>query len=253
MRTRAIVLGAAEGTGNIGEEVVKGLRDLGWKADGDACQRVGGVPKYGQNIYYDAPPVEQFERGNYDACVITLGTTYKDHFADVSEDNLKRVLRGCLELPLIAARRYVEASQRVDEEDGDEARDVKFDPRYIVFIGSYAHDHPFTNGTAYCAAKAGLDMAARTLGWELTDRGFRIFIVHPWHVKGTPMWAEVEKGVMESKGWTKEQADAYADRDLKMPLNLHASEVADVVCALLNDPALGWLSGSAVELRGGTR
>jgi NAD(P)-dependent dehydrogenase (short-subunit alcohol dehydrogenase family) len=108
-------------------------------------------------------------------------------------------------------------------------------------------------GTLYCAAKAGLAMAARTLGWELTDRGYRIHIVHPYHVPGTPMWAEVERGVMESKNWTKEQADAYARKDLKMPEELAPQDIAKVVHALLTVSALQWLSGQGLNLYGGSR
>jgi hypothetical protein len=67
------------------------------------------------------------------------------------------------------------------------------------------------------------------------------------------MWEEVERGVMESKGWTKEQADAYADRDLKMPTGLTPNDVAQTIRVLLTEPAMGWLSGTSIELNGGTR
>lgn len=264
----AIILGAKDGSGNIGDEIALELVRHNWQTVTTDCSMSNGKRPPGGNLpndevarefgytiteegryqWFDAPAVATFERVDADACVITLGSTYKDAFWEAKDYDLRRVLRACLELPLIAARRFVQAHEQL-RSYGDASGGL----RHIVFVGSYAHDHPFTNGTAYCAAKAGLDMAARTLGWELTDRGYRVHIVHPWHVKGTPMWRDVERGVMESKGWTKEQADAYADRDLKMPEGLTPAEVAQVVRVLLTEPAMGWLSGSGVELRGGTR
>jgi hypothetical protein len=73
------------------------------------------------------------------------------------------------------------------------------------------------------------------------------------NVQGTPMWAQVERDVMESKGMTYEEADAYNRKDLKMPDLLTADEVASVVATLLQVPAMDWLSGTAVELNGGSR
>lgn len=269
---KAYILGAVEGSGNIGDAISEELREYGWRIEatdcaiGDGSRPPGGnIPndEVGRDLGYsptekgpyrrfDAPAVQDFAKVDADALIITLGSTYKDHFTEVKERDLLRVLRACLELPLIAARRYVQACESAREKAAYHV-DGLSRSRHIIFTGSYAHDHPFTNGTAYCAAKAGIDMAARTLGWELTDHGYRVHVVHPWHVKGTPMWQEVEKGVMESKGWTKEEADAYADRDLKMPRGLRANDVAQIVRILLEEPAMEWLSGGGLELRGGTR
>lgn len=233
MRKEALVLGARSGSGNIGDAIVK-LSPVGWKSRGDDCSAYG----------FDPPPTEAFE--GYDALVVTMGRTYKDHFTDVSEPTLAGVIDACLIRPLLAARRFVEVTKqpRRDPADG---------PLHIVLVGSYAHRHPFTNGTAYCAAKAGLDMAGKALGWELTDLGYRVHVVHPFHVQGTPMWKDVEKGVMESKGLTWQEADDYNRKDLKMPDLLTAHEVAEIIWTLITVPAMGWLSGTSVELNGGTR
>lgn len=266
---KAVVLGARAGSGNIGAAIAAELSLNEWAVSSDDClrgstERPKGAAQFGADdprehgyeegySFYDAPSFDQFERWDADALVITLGATYKEHFTEVKEHEFTRVLRGCLELPLRCALRYVQAVDKLRGEHESETPPDKCRLRRIVFLGSYAHRHPFTNGTAYCAAKAGLDMAARTLGWELTDRGYRVFIVHPYHIPGTPMWAEVEKGVMESKGWTKEEADAYAHRDLKMPDLCTPREVAEVVADLLDGGATDWLSGTALELNGGTR
>lgn len=260
----AYVLGARQGSGNIGDAVVHKLARAGWVALGDDAARGDGSRPPGGNIpneqtarahgyepndkglyqRYEAPSVQDLYQADADALVVTLGTTYKEHFTEIADWEISRVIRANLILPLEAVRRYVQATGSGDHGDA---------PKRIILIGSYAHDHPFTNGTLYCAAKAGLDMAARCLGWELTDRGFRVNIIHPYHVIGTPMWEDVQRGVMESKQMTREEADAYAEKDLKMPRPLSAEDVAAVVKTLLTEDAFDWTSGQAINLYGGSR
>jgi NAD(P)-dependent dehydrogenase (short-subunit alcohol dehydrogenase family) len=262
-------LGAREDSGNIGDCVAQRFLKDGWKvvyddgATSDGSRPPGGnlpndevarahgytVTYKGRYQNFEAPSVQTFEQLNADALVITLGRTYKDHFAEVRDYEINNVIKANLILPLEAARRYVEACEIIREE---KLPDKDGRPRQIVFVGSYAHNHPFMNGTLYCAAKAGLDMAARTLAWELTDLGYRVHIVHPYHVQGTPMWEQVERDVMSSKGMTYEEADAYNRKDLKMPDLLTAPEVADVIHTLVTVPAMEWVTGP-VELYGGSR
>lgn len=263
---RAIVLGARPDSGNIGAAIATELRDAGWDVHEDDCAVGDGSRPPGGNLpndevaaehgysrtelgryqRFDVPSFQDFQRRDADALIITLGRTYKDHWREVLPGTLDAMIRANLTLPLEAARRFVQASER-------SANEPTTPLRHIVFMGSYAHDHPFTNGTLYCATKAALDMAARALGWELTDDGYRVHVVHPYHVQGTPMWAQVEKDVMASKGMTWEEADAYNRKDLKMPDLLRPEEVAAVVRVLLNEPAMGWLSGQALNLYGGSR
>lgn len=226
---KALVLGAREGTGNIGQETAEHLRqayDMTVVTD-DCEMNFGG---------YGVPNIEDFD--DSEALVVTLGATSMAPFDTAEPDDIIKVINGSLLLPLLCVREYV--SRR-------HGRGGK-----IVLVGSYAHRHPFSTGTAYCAAKAGLDMAGRTLGWELTDKGFHTFVVHPYHVEGTPMWEEVQQGVMETKRMTREEADAYAHKDLKMSL-MKPHEVGDMIGLLLTEPTMRWMSGGNVELFGGTR
>lgn len=270
---KAYILGSRPGSMNIGDATAETLRMMGWEtyeddgSNGDGARpRGGNIPNRetaeqfgysqgpeGHYQLYSAPSVLRFERTDPDALIITLGKTYKGHFADIRDHEVANLIRANLVLPLEAARRYVDAVQRVRN---NPTVDPNTDPqrkRHIVFVGSYAYTHPFTNGTLYCAAKAGLNMAARTLGWELTDYDFRVHIVHPYHVQGTPMWREVETGVMESKGMSWEEADAYNRKDLKMPDLLTAEEVGQVIANLLTIKAMEWTSGTPIELFGGSR
>lgn len=273
---RAYVLGARPDSNNIGEHVAErfasaghvtvmddganvnhpqGLltRSPGQTITPETARQYGYEPTgEGGYFHYSAPSVDEFERQNPDVLVITLGRTYKDHFAEVADYDISNVIRANLVLPLEAARRYVQAVEDIRKEQygGDHEADGV---RHIVFVGSYAHRHPFTNGTLYCASKAGLDMAAKTLGWELTDRGYRVYCVHPYHVQGTPMWSQVERDVMASKDMSWSEADAYNRKDLKMPDLLKPEEVAEIIFTLVENRAMDWLSGTAIELNGGSR
>jgi NAD(P)-dependent dehydrogenase (short-subunit alcohol dehydrogenase family) len=268
----AYVLGARAGyfTGNpnIGDAIAQRLSEADWTVTVDDASvgngyrpRGGNIPddnvavargytvtEQGRYRRYEAPAVQTFEQVNADALIVTCGRTSSGHFSEIPDYEIGQMVRANLVLPLEAARRFIQAA----------SPDPNLSPRggrtrHIVFIGSYGYEHPFTEGTLYCAAKAGLDMAARTLGWELTDRGYRVHIVHPYHVGGTPMWSRTEEIVQERYGMTFEEADAYNRKDLKMPDLLTADEIADVVHALLTVPAMGWLSGQSLKLYGGTR
>jgi len=176
--------------------------------------------------------------GQYDAMVCTLGHTRMVPFDQASEDDIHEVIRGSLLLPLMAARGYV--------------RDRGSKGGAAVLVGSYAHDHPLTNGAAYCAAKAGLAAAVRELAWELTPIFF-FHIVHPYHVPDTPMGARVVEQLMETKDLSRGEAEVYQRKDLRMFDHLQPVEVAEVVSWLLTAPAAKWTAGSGINLYGGTR
>lgn len=230
---KALVLGAAAKTSgpvNIGTAVADQLETEGWAVEAHDCSN-------GWSNVYNVPTRVDW---NTDALVVSLGRTEMAPIDVMPPDALEDVIRACLTLPLLCVQRYVQ--ERSPNRGGK-----------IVLIGSYAHNHPFSNGVVYCAAKAGLNMAGRTLGWDLTKRGFNVHVVHPYHVAGTPMWEKVQEGVMETKGMTREEADEYAEKDLQMPALSRPDDIARAVSMLLNQRVASWMSGSNIELYGGTR
>lgn len=225
---KAIVLGANPDGGNIGSVTASLMLNEGWDVESHDCY----VPA---KKCFDVP--HELDFVSADALIVSLGATVMHDFNQVTSEQIERVINACLTLPIQCANEYV----------AERGRSGK-----IIFIGSYAHRHPFNSGTAYCAAKAGLDMATKTIAWETTDLGFRTYCIHPYHVPGTPMWEKVQENVMANKGMTREEADEYALKDAKMPL-LSACEVAETVMMLLDNRAMNWASGSSIELFGGTR
>lgn len=227
-KPRVIVLGARLGVNNIGSAIVNEMK-INWDVRAHDCSLGEG---------YECPPSELVRFKDADALVISLGRTMSIPFSQMSLD-MDEIIHANLTLPLICASNYVAARASVG-------------PGKIVFIGSYAHDHPFTNGTAYCAAKAGLNMAAKAIAWETTKLGFYTYVVNPFHVEGTPMWEEVQEGVMERQGITREEADAYARKDAQMEL-LTPGDVARSVRSILDSNGLRFASGTSIDLYGGTR
>jgi NAD(P)-dependent dehydrogenase (short-subunit alcohol dehydrogenase family) len=234
-RNSVTVLGARRGSGNIGEAIVSRMNQAGWNVYASDCREDEGFEDYG------VPDLVATE-----GLVVTLGKTMIRPFwdLDVTTDAVEEMIRANLTLPLQCVARYVEVCEWMS--------DLKY-PKRIVLIGSYAHRHPFTNGTLYCAAKAGIEMAAKTLAWELTPLGYTINAVHPYHVEGTPMWEEVQAGVETTKEMTREEADNYARKDLRLERLCRADDVAEAVEVILEGSMTDYFSGSSVELYGGVR
>lgn len=178
-----------------------------------------------------------------DAIVVTVGKAAIEPFDEQTPDETDELIYANLTLPLLLAKEYVQQRKAAGKRGGT-----------IILVGSYAHRHPFSNGTAYCSAKAGIEMAAKALGWELTSDGYTVLAVHPYHVEGTPMWEEVQRGVELSKGIDREAADAYAKKDLRLPELSKPEDVAAAIgMLLLNRDTARWMSGSSIELNGGVR
>lgn len=272
----AYVLGSRRGSGNIGDRVAQRLARAGFLVRGDdgavsnhpegkatrspgqnitpeTAERYGYAPTgEGGYVMYSAPSVQAFRNTMPNVLVITLGRTNKTAFHELGPFTVDQMIKANLILPLEAAQRFVRATASETAVNRRSATDES-PIRHIIFVGSYAHEHPFTNGTLYCAAKAAINMAARTMAWELTDKGYRVHVVNPYHVEDTPMWETVQQDVMRTKGMTREEADAYGRKDLKMPRPLAAEDVARVIESLVVRPGLDWMVGQPINLYGGTR
>jgi NAD(P)-dependent dehydrogenase (short-subunit alcohol dehydrogenase family) len=175
-------------------------------------------------------------------------------FTSVSQRDMARIIEGSLILPLECARRY--AQDRANALNSPDDHGTTDHHSTIIFIGSFAQDHPFTHCTSYCAAKAGLDMAVRCLAWELAPEGFHVHIIHPNHVSGTPMTDQVRKGMMEGvHKMTQDEATEYQLKDLgpRMGRLLTPDDIAQMVVLILDNPIMGWLAGNGLRMYGSVR
>lgn len=241
MSKTAVVLGALKGSGNIGDGIAFALEENDWTVRTHTCEVQSKPPGH-----YDIPdlprPGPDGELWSWyedaEALIVTLGLANMAPFVQQGPKEIEEVIRACLTLPLLAVRRYV--LERRDRGGR------------IVLIGSYANDHVLSASSAYCASKAGIDMAGKTLGWDLTPMGYRVHVVHPYHVPHTSMWERVQEGVMENKNMTREEADRYMIKDARMEL-MRPVEIGRIVRMLLETPEAEWLSGTSLRLYGGTR
>jgi NAD(P)-dependent dehydrogenase (short-subunit alcohol dehydrogenase family) len=248
-RPHALVLGARPH--NIGGAIAFKLQ-LSHDVYMDDCQI--DTPEDFEPMY-DAPQVDEAPYRDGSLCVITAGVTHIEPFSKVSSHDLSRVIYGSLTLPLECARRYVQERQKLASESIVLYAGQGSYHSTIIFIGSYAQDHPLTHSTSYCAAKAGLNMAAQSLAWELMPEGFHVHCINPHHVEGTPMTEQVKASMMEQRGMTPEEAEAYSLKDLEPRMGgaLNPHDIADMVCMIAENPAMGWMSGQPINMYGGCR
>jgi NAD(P)-dependent dehydrogenase (short-subunit alcohol dehydrogenase family) len=226
-----MVLGARLGTGNIGEAIYNRLDMDGWDVAWHDCSE-----DLGDDTIYSVPNVAF---ADFDALVVTLGREGITPFDRTDDLTIAELVHANLTLPLQCVRAWVEAR---GEEGGK-----------CVLIGSYAYDHSPTSCVPYCAAKAGLAHAVQGLAWELTQLGYSFHIVHPYHVPSTPMGGRVVAAMMEERGFGLREAEEYQRKDLRLKDHLHPSDIARVVCWLLDEPVAPWLSGTGLSLYGGVR
>ncbi len=226
-RQSVTVLGSStEGKPNIGNGIVNELLKSGWDVTSSDCWEGWG---------YDVP-----EEIDTDALVVSLGVCTIAPLHEQGEEEIQRVLRACLTLPLLAARNYLDTRQ---------AKGGK-----VVFIGSYNHDHPLSNGTPYSAAKAGLAMAVRSLAWDYTEQGYSFAIVHPSVVPGTQLSDDAVQGSAETLGTDPASvAQSVSEAVLVAEGALTPKHVGMAVAGLLASPVSAWLSGTGINLYGGQR
>jgi NAD(P)-dependent dehydrogenase (short-subunit alcohol dehydrogenase family) len=192
------------------------------------------------NVTY-ADEVRRFLH-NYpaDTLILANGTTHMDWIEDYPEREMERVVGDTLTGSMIATSEFVRATINNQY------------LKYIVYIGSMAHRGVLNASAPYCAAKAGLNHFARCMGWELTPKGYRVFVVHPSNTIGTPMTEETIRHIMRYRGLNRQDAEAYWASINLMPEWLHPEDIARTVRHLVSG-SCDYQSGTAIELSGGQR
>lgn len=106
----------------------------------------------------------------------------------------------------------------------------------ILNIVSNAAHMPMTCSLAYNASKAAAHIMTLQLARELTKKhGITVFGVAPNKMHGTRMSDSIDEQVVETRGWTKEQAQAYQLAGLLTGEETPVENVAKFICWLLSD------------------
>jgi NAD(P)-dependent dehydrogenase (short-subunit alcohol dehydrogenase family) len=175
-----------------------------------------------------------------DTLILANGTTHMDWIEDYPVRRVEEVVLDSLVGSMIATSQFVDATL--------EDQHLK----YIVYIGSMAYRSVLNASAPYCAAKAGLNHFARCMGWELTPKGYRVFVVHPSNTEGTPMSEETIQHIMRYRELDRQAAEAYWASINLMPEWLHPEDIARTVGHLVSGNC-DYQSGTAIELSGGQR
>ena len=121
-------------------------------------------------------------------------------------------------------------------------------PLSAVVVSSDAAEIPMRGSVAYCASKAALNMAVRTMARELAPF-HRINAVAPGMVDGTPMTEYIDETVPPFRDWTHEQARNYERQNTPTKRRATLGEVAETIAWVLFGPAQ--MTGSIVSINGG--
>lgn len=237
MEDSALVVGAA--AGNIGLAIEDQLASY---------VPVDAISITGPNHCLSAKDLEA-----YRYLVIACGAS---DIAPLHEQNtlqVERVIAANLTTPLDIIKNWIVGRRALTSAfEGLDPNSAREESACVV-IGSYAHDHVLSNSTAYCAAKAGINSAIKSLAWDYTAKGFRFHCINPHSVEDTPMTEQVVAQIAVNKSLTTDEAMAYWRNTLLLPQRLTRQEVAQTVHWLLLDSPTPHLSGTSIELYGGER
>ncbi len=118
--------------------------------------------------------------------------------------------------------------------------------RAVQVISDAAHT-PMRQSLAYCASKAAAEMALKVMARELHP-SWTLVGVNPGVVEGTAMTDDIEKHVMEARGWTQEAAQAYETANSVLGRRVEKHEVANLLWYALRGPEA--LNGSIITING---
>lgn len=166
--------------------------------------------------------------GRLDVLVSNAGINPTTRFLDLSQEIWERVQRtnlwGLFHCGQPAAR------QMVAQGGG-----------CIVVIGSPASNETYTEQTHYAVAKAGLQMLARGMAWELAEAGVRTNIVHPG-------WIETE--LNREYLWSNPAAKTRILEQIPMRRTGHPADIAGAVLWLCSQDA-SYVNGASLNVDGG--
>ncbi len=175
-----------------------------------------------------------------DTLILSNGYTHMDWIEHYDAEEMYNVLHNNLGGSMVATSEFVASTIN--------------DPwrKHIVYIGSMAAKGVLNASAPYCAAKAGLNHFVKCMGWELTPKGYSVFIINPSNTAGTPMTEKTIQLIMHYRGLERDEAEAYWASINLMPRWLGPDDIAGVAKFLVSGHA-AYASGTAIDLSGGQR
>lgn len=103
----------------------------------------------------------------------------------------------------------------------------------VLNIVSNAAHMAMRCSAAYNASKGAALILTKQLARELSDREITVFSVSPNKLRGTGMSDDIDEQVMKTRGWTREQAQAYQLNGLLLKEETPVEAVAQFIAFLL--------------------
>lgn len=107
----------------------------------------------------------------------------------------------------------------------------------IVNIVSNAAHMPMRCSAAYNASKGAALILTKQLARELTNKGVTVFSVSPNKLAGTEMSNSIDQQVVQTRGWSLEEAQRYQLAGLLTGEETPPEAVAEFIAFLLQDKA----------------
>ena len=107
----------------------------------------------------------------------------------------------------------------------------------VVNIVSNAAHMPMRCSLAYNASKGAALIMTKQLARELTGQGVTVFSISPNKLRGTEMSDDIDRQVVETRGWTMEEAQKYQLAGLLTGEETDPKQLANFVEYLLQDKA----------------
>lgn len=167
--------------------------------------------------------------------VYSAGVNYLEWLGRIDPDKMAEVINtnlcGFISV-LNGLRRYTAPGARVR----------------VVSISSDAAVRPMRTSIAYCASKAGQEMAMRVAARELGE-SWSVNSVAPGMTEGTGMTAYVDKRVPEVREWSAEYAAEYERQQSVQSERILRTDIADLVMSVLRMPRS--VNGATFTINGG--
>jgi len=231
----AVVTGAGSGIGRASAVALAaaGATVVCADVDGAAAEATAsGIGEQGRSAQVDvsrAAEVDDLiegayrEHGSLDVLVNNAGIMHEQLVADVSDEELDRVLAINLKGVFFGCR----AAARVMREGGR-----------LIFTGSVLGERPREGLAAYSASKAGLVGLAKGLALDLASAGITVNVVAP--------------GLIDTDMTRALAGDTIRDWSDRIPLGRLGTpeDVAAAVCFLASDEA-SYITGHVLAVNGG--
>lgn len=229
-KSNVVILGAREG--NIGGEIANVLKKEDYASvacvDLDTCDLT----------QYEHPLMKLYEKT--DILIMCQGYTSIDWIENQTYDTMSVQLGNSLFSHIWHTNQFVKASM-----------DKPY-RKTIIYIGSMAYRNVLNGSSVYCAAKAGLNMFARCMAWELAPKGYDVYILHPGNVKDTPMAKSTMEQLAAYRGMTHLEAQLYWNTGNPRKTILSAHDIAVLVSEICDNKMM-YAAGNPIDLTGGQR